>query len=251
MAGLSSRFSKAGYKRPKYFLELGDINLFQASLKGFSKNFQSDGFCFIFLEQFIQEETIFRWANDIGLDKSNCIALALKHPTQGQADTVRLGIQYCSHSHSLDDEVIIFNIDTMYDDFTKPDQSVQNYLDVTKLSGDHWSFVVEDPKKPSQVMQVEEKKRISDLCSVGLYQFSSGAQFMDVYNRSNFNLVSEQYVAPLYQSMIEDGQIIRFREFPPSRFSFLGTPEEYEAYIDNNSLNIGKTGIISNLRKYE
>ena len=240
MAGLSSRFSMAGYKRPKYFLELGNINLFQASLKGFSKYFQSDGFCFIFLEKFIDEDTIFCWANDIGLSKSNFTAIPLEHPTQGQADTVRLGIENCSSSRSLDDEVIIFNIDTMYNDFAKPDQSFQNYLDVTKLSGDHWSFVVADPKKPAQAMHVEEKKRVSDLCSVGLYQFSSGAEFMKAYDRSYSNSVSEQYVAPLYQSMLKDGQIIKFREFPPSRFSFLGTPKEYEEYIDKNNIYSGK-----------
>lgn len=237
MAGLSSRFSEAGYKCPKYFLEVGNINLFQASLKGFSKYFQSDGFCFIYLEKFIDEDTIFGWANEIGLGKSNFVAIPLKHPTQGQADTVRLGIESCSSSRSLDDEVIIFNIDTIYDDFTKPDQSFQNYLDVTKLSGDHWSFVVADPKRPAQAMRVEEKKRVSDLCSVGLYQFYSGAEFIKAYDRCYINTVSEQYVAPLYQTMLDDGKIIKFRDFPLSRFSFLGTPKEYEQYISNNNLH--------------
>lgn len=240
MAGLSSRFSKEGYNRPKYFLELGNINLFQASLKGFSKYFQSDGFCFIYLEKFIDADTIFGWANEIGLCESNITAVPLRHPTQGQADTVRLGIEYCSGLRSSDDEVIIFNIDTMYNDFTKPAQSVQNYLDVTKLSGDHWSFVVADPMKPAQATRVVEKKRISDLCSVGLYQFYSGAEFMEAYARSYLNSVSEQYVAPLFQSMIEEGQIIKFREFSPSRFSFLGTPKEYEEYIEENQLHSGK-----------
>lgn len=240
MAGLSSRFSEAGYSSPKYFLELGNINLFQASLKGFSKYFQSDGFCFIYFEKFIDEDTIFSWANEIGLSKSNFTAIPVAHPTRGQADTVKIGIEYCSSSRSLDDEVIIFNIDTIYHDFTKPDQSFQNYLDVTKLSGDHWSFVVADPRKAAQAMRVEEKKRVSDLCSVGLYQFYSGTKFMEAYDRSYLNSVCEQYVAPLYQSMLKEGQIIKFREFPPSRFSFLGTPKEYEEYIDKNKLCSGK-----------
>jgi hypothetical protein len=233
MAGLSSRFSEAGYNRPKYFLELGNINLFQASLKGFSKYFQSDEFCFIFLEKFIDEDTILGWANEIGLSKSNIIAVPLEHPTQGQADTVRLGIEYCAGSRSLDDEVIIFNIDTVYDDFTKPAQSFQNYLDVTKLSGDHWSFVVADPEKPAQAMHVEEKRRVSDLCSVGLYQFSSGVEFINAYSRTYLNRDLEQYVAPLYQSMIDDGHVIKFRELSPSLFAFLGTPQEYEEYMQS------------------
>lgn len=240
MAGLSSRFSEVGYKFPKYFLELGSINLFQASLKGFSKYFQSDGFCFVYLEKFVDESTIFGWANEIGLSKSNFIAIPLEHPSQGQADTVKLGIEYCSSSRSLDDEVVIFNIDTVYDDFTKPDEAFQNYLDVTKLSGDHWSFVVEDPERPTQAIRVEEKKRVSDLCSVGLYQFSSGAEFMNAYDRCYLNSVSEQYVAPLYQSMLEAGRVIKFREFPKSRFSFLGTPKEYEEYISKNNLHRDK-----------
>ena len=36
MAGLSSRFTAAGFGKPKYYLKVGDLSLFQASLKGFS-----------------------------------------------------------------------------------------------------------------------------------------------------------------------------------------------------------------------
>jgi hypothetical protein len=40
--------------------------------------------------------------------------------------------------------------------------------------------------------------------------------------------------------MLKEGQIIKFREFPPCRFSFLGTPKEYEEYIEKNKLYCGK-----------
>ena len=59
---------------------------------------------------------------------------------------------------------------------------------------------------------------------------------MKAYDRSYFNSVSKKYAVPLYQSMLQAGQIIKFCEFPLSHFSFLGTPKEYEEYIEENKL---------------
>ena len=114
MAGLSSRFIAAGYQKPKYYLEVENYTLFQASLKGFSQYFESDGFCFIYLEKLIDEKTIRDWAEAIGLPRSNCITVPLSMPTRGQAETVSIGIEAVSGLKNTTEELIIFNIDTIY-----------------------------------------------------------------------------------------------------------------------------------------
>lgn len=234
MAGLSSRFKAAGYKKPKYCLEVGELSLFQASLKGFSRYFESDGFCFIYLEKFIDEQTIRNWAKEIGLPKSNCHTVPLVAPTNGQADTVRLGIEAAVGSNDTTEEVIIFNIDTIYYDFSKPDSGFTDYLDVTRLPGSQWSFVEPNLDKPEQARRVVEKERISDLCSVGLYGFHSSQNFIDCYVRfyGIDHVQKEEYVAPLYQQLIDDGLPVYYRELPRSQFDFLGTPQEYRSYLD-------------------
>lgn len=233
MAGLSSRFTAAGYEKPKYYLEVGHLSLFQASLNGFSRYFDSDGFCFIYLEKFIDEQTIRNWALDVGLPKSNCLTVPLSTQTKGQADTVRLGIEATSSSNDRAEEVVIFNIDTIYRDFRKP-LELANYLDVTRLPGSHWSFVEPDLDRPEHALRVVEKERISDLCSVGLYGFHSSYIFVDSYARlyGVEHGQKEEYVAPMYQQLIDDGLPVHYRDLPRTQFEFLGTPREYQDFLD-------------------
>jgi hypothetical protein len=244
MAGLSSRFTAAGYGKPKYYLDIGSLSLFQASLKGFSRYFDSDGFCFVYLEKLIDESTIRLWAEEIGLPRSNCLTVPLSSTTKGQAETVHLGVKAASGLNDKSEEVIIFNIDTIYHDFMKPDSGAVHYLDVTKLQGTHWSFVEPHLDKPYQAQRVVEKDRISELCSVGLYGFGSSQSFSNYYARlyGAEHGEKEEYVAPMYQQLIDDGFSVHFREFPSKQFDFLGTPKEYEDYLrkqsdTKNSLN--------------
>lgn len=238
MAGLSSRFLKNGYKYPKYYLNVGNMNLFQASLSGFSKYFESDGFCFIYLDRFIDDQKIRDWCGKIGLKKSNLVTIPLSGPTLGQADTVRKGINYINSGSINSEETVIFNIDTIYRKFKKARKDFQTYLDVTKLPGDHWSFVVPDKTFAFQASRVVEKSRISDYCSVGLYQFRSGFEYLDAYQITYFGGGNaEHYVAPMYQSLIDRGDVVRFREFPSSRFDFLGTPAEYTEFLKKNKIS--------------
>ncbi|MFD2741659.1 hypothetical protein ACFSUD_19030 [Sulfitobacter aestuarii] len=236
MAGLSSRFTNAGYNKPKYYLDVGDgMNLFQASLKGFSRYFEQDGFCFIYLDSVINAETIHSWAAQIGLPASNCATVRLSEPTQGQADTVRRGI--LETITASDDEVVIFNIDTIYHDFAKPEGGPDNYLDVTEMLGDHWSFVDADPTEPGVVRRVVEKQRISSMCSVGLYGFRSTDLFLNVHTRhyARSHGEREEFVAPMYQALIDAGEQVRYRSMPRQQFDFLGTPHEYQDYLASQS----------------
>lgn len=242
MAGLSSRFTVAGYDRPKYYLKIGNLSLFQASLNGFSRYFETDGFCFIYLEKFINEHTIREWADAIGLPKSNCFTVPLLEATKGQAETVKLGVEAVTGSVDNTEEVIIFNIDTVYHDFKKPNSSPSDYLDVTRMPGTHWSFVEPYQHQSFRVKRVAEKERISDLCSVGLYGFRSSKSFSTSYKRFYFpgHSLKEEYVAPIYQKIIDQGIPVEFREFPNSRFQFLGTPEDYEKYLNNETRLLGR-----------
>ena len=46
MAGLSSRFFKAGYTKPKYQLDLNGETVFSWSVRSFERYFKTDKFCF-------------------------------------------------------------------------------------------------------------------------------------------------------------------------------------------------------------
>ena len=240
MAGLSSRFSEAGYDKPKYYLQTrGGLNLFQESLKGFSRYFETDDFCFVYLDSLVDSDTIHNWSAAVGLPKTSCHTVSVSKPTRGQADTTRHGI--LGSTCNLEDPIVIFNVDTLYHDFRKADDMnvAANYLDVTKLPGDHWSFVDPDPVRPNMARRVVEKQRISNLCSVGLYSFGSARLFLDLYANlyESENTEAEEYVAPMYQGLIDAGEPVRFRLLPRDQFEFLGTPQEYEDYIGDCTPN--------------
>lgn len=73
--------------------------------------------------------------------------------------------------------------------------------------GDHWSFAKLD--NDGKVIEVREKMRISDNCTLGAYYFSSAKLYKDLYQEyyvdDSHMEKNEKYIAPLYNYMIEKG----------------------------------------------
>ena len=231
MAGLSRRFTRAGYDKPKFMLPVEKgLNLFQASLLSFEKYFTEDQFMFLFSNQTVNGDLILKWANQVGLKDCHIKLVGLNQTTRGQAETVYKGLEKIDCAY--DDELLIFNIDTIYKDFVKF-PSKTNYLDVTKMPGNHWSFVLPNKNQKNIASKVVEKCRISNLCSVGLYGFESinfyKKLFLDHLQKAKDQ--SELYVAPLYQDIIDGSGLVHFREIEKKRLKFLGTPDEYRQNI--------------------
>lgn len=224
MAGLSSRFIKEGYSKPKYELLLDGETVFEKAVRSFEKYFKSDEFIFITREAlnskaFIQDKLAL-------LGVENFVIHELKSETLGQADTVYQGIK------NLDDEpLLIFNIDTFLLDFKKPSwiDACDGYLEVFVQDGEHWSFI--EPGADNKVIRTSEKERISELCSDGLYYFKSSKKFCmlvkDYIDKQNFTK-GELYIAPLYNELIELGLDIKYDLINSQQIELCGTPSEYE-----------------------
>lgn len=231
MAGRSSRFAQKGYKVKKYELPTsGDLNLFQQSVSGFSHYFESDEFLFVYQKNYTDSRTLRKWCAQIGLNDTNCHFVGLDTDTLGQAHTVDLGLSYINCS--AHEPITIFNIDTIYRKFRKF-ICKSNYLDVTEMPGDHWSFVKIREDNPMLAERVSEKRRISNLCSIGLYHFHDRDCFRNAYYKTYSGVAYEHYVAPIYNELISQDQEVFVRKINRNRFSFLGTPDEYEDYMSN------------------
>jgi dTDP-glucose pyrophosphorylase len=150
--------------------------------------------------------------------------ICLNHDTNGQADTV-----YKATKEIANQELYIFNIDTILTNFIKHDlkDDEYGYLEVFKDKGSHWSFIENDAEK---VTKVTEKIKISDLCSNGLYYFKNSDDFNKAFlnPNQNGNHSSEIYVAPLYNQLINEGKKITFKKVKKDEIIFSGTPEEYK-----------------------
>jgi len=229
MAGMSSRFFKAGYTQPKYMLEAHNQSLFAHSIRSFSRYFSDSDFLFITLSDYDTPNFVSTECDRLNINSYEVITL--DEVTRGQAETVALGLDKAGCS---DTPITIFNIDTALPDFRHPDfiEECDGYLDVFVGSGNNWSYVRPDPSSPGKALETAEKKPISDLCSSGLYYFKSSAEFTSVFAKQisagiDNQPMNEFYIAPLYNQLIDAGKDIRYRITDKQQVIFFGVPDEY------------------------
>ena len=230
MAGLGSRFRKAGYNCPKYMIEARGKTLFDwsmDSLIGYNKN--ASKYVFVMRKEDDSEQFIREHMASYGI--SNIEIVGIDYLTDGQATTCMLAIPYCDP----DEEILVYNIDTYVepDEMKYGDISGDGHIPCFHAEGEHWSFAKLDTD--GNVIEVREKERISDNCTLGAYYFKSAAlykQLYDEYYADDNNMEkSEKYIAPLYNYMIEQGMKVTISIVDAEKVHVLGTPEELDVFL--------------------
>lgn len=232
MLGRSSRFFKAGYDRPKYQLDLFGRPVFDWVLLGFEKYFENALFLFPHRNEDGVKEFIQVRLKKLGVKRFHLVAI--KGETLGQTDTVLICLDRLNLYNS-DLKLIIFNIDSFRPNFSLSKNLIEadGYLEVFEGAGDSWSFVLLDQNNPCRVTKTSEKKRISNLCSTGLYFFKSSAVFFKLAMQSKqeelWRLYADEfYVAPLYNNFIINGYKICCQLISRNEVVFCGVPKDYE-----------------------
>lgn len=229
MAGLSSRFFKAGYIKPKYMLEAHGKSLFDHSVESFHRYFDSEKFIFIVRDVYETPQYVESRAKALNIKDFDVVIL--NEETRGQAETVALGLQNYQNSN---EPITIFNIDTFRPNFVYPDlkQLGDGYLEVFKGEGANWSYVRPINSSSTEIDLTTEKNPISDLCCTGLYHFANNQDYFTAYNHY-LSLPQEQwekgelYVAPLYNHLIQQGKELHYNLIDKGEVIFCGTPDEY------------------------
>lgn len=238
MAGMSSRFFRAGYTKPKYMLEAHGETLFDHSVKSFQSYFTKIPFLFIVRDIYETKAFVQERVKKLGI-KEYYIS-TLDRETRGQAETVALGLDLLeSELSSYQGPLTIFNIDTFRPGFNFPDiaRKSDGYLEVFEGTGDNWSFAQPVQEGSTRVLRTAEKKPISNLCSTGLYHFNRKLDYVNSY-LSYLAKPKEEwengelYIAPLYNELIESGLNIHYHLIKRSEVIFCGVPEEYTTFIN-------------------
>ncbi|NMP14982.1 capsular biosynthesis protein [Thalassotalea sp. Y01] len=239
MAGLSSRFTKAGFKKPKYMLEAKGATLFEHSVKSFETYFTQEKFLFIALD--VQNTKGFIIDNCQKLGILDFDVVILDEPTRGQAETVYLGLQKASCND--DEHITIFNIDTFRPNFKYPNsfdfKNSDGYLETFIGSGANWSNVVPESAETQTVKLTAEKQELSEYCCTGLYYWKRAADFNRLYQKLQNTPISEvqgneYYIAPMYNDIISEGKTINFSVIEENEVIFCGVPAEYYDFIEND-----------------
>ena len=105
-------------------------------------------------------------------------------------------------------------------------------IETFQAKGDHWSFAKIDNN--NLVENLEEKNRISNNCSNGLYFFKNIKIFKESYSylyedncSTTLKILNEHYIAPMYNYIIKNGMKVINRSVKHKLILPSGIPEEY------------------------
>lgn len=238
MAGLGSRFAKAGYKDPKPFIDV----LGRPMITRVINNLMPLGehqFYFVCLKDHLTRFPLEK------LLKGSCPSvkiLPINSLTQGPACTVLEAKDFINNDEPLMvancDQFIEGGINDYIENFER-EEDIDGYIMTMKANDPKWSFI---RYENDVVKEVREKEVISDEATVGIYNFKKGSDFVraaeDMISR-NIRVNNEFYVAPTYNFLIEQGKKIKFMNIG-KRMWGLGVPSDLEAFKQNfNGKNIG------------
>jgi NDP-sugar pyrophosphorylase family protein len=95
-----------------------------------------------------------------------------------------------------------------------------------------WSYARCDDS--GRVVEVAEKRVISDQATVGIYYFRRGSDFARAARRMierDIRVNGEFYVCPVFNELIEDGKRIFVDEIQKDQMHGLGTPEDLAVFL--------------------
>ncbi|SEH30120.1 glycosyltransferase family 2 protein [Selenomonas sp. KH1T6] len=229
MAGLGSRFRKAGYEMPKYMIEARGKTLFEWSVESLLE-FREELFVFLVRKDDEAKDFISVICKKLGIEKIEIIEL--DELTRGQAETA----MKASACWVSEEPILVYNIDTYVERGELAPDAIagDGFIPCFDAPGDHWSFVRLGEGDKAAV-EVREKKRISDHCSIGAYYFRSCKLYEDIYREMyverEYLEKGERYIAPMYNILIEKGGKVYIQDIPSYKVHVLGTPEEVDAFI--------------------
>jgi len=97
-----------------------------------------------------------------------------------------------------------------------------------------WSFARTNAE--GVVVEVAEKRAISDLATVGIYYYRRAGDFIRFARQmiaKDIRVNGEFYVCPVFNEMIEAGLRVLVYEINASQMHGLGTPEDLDRYLMN------------------
>lgn len=231
MAGLGARFAEAGYKKPKPFIDIFGRTMIECVLD----NLKIDKARYILIareENLNSEKATFAHIRK----EYDCNVITIDKVTEGAACTILLASRFINNNEPLllanSDQIVEMRIENFIND------SVKRNLDGSILTfySEHpkWSYAKIDSR--GYLIEVKEKEVIGRHATVGLYYYQRGRDFVNSAIQmiaSNDRVKNEFYTAPAYNYAVGLGLKIGIYEIKESQMFGLGTPEDFDIYINH------------------
>jgi dTDP-glucose pyrophosphorylase len=225
MAGLGSRFAEKGYSKPKPLIDVDG----EPMIKKVIDNINIDGH-YIFI---VQKEHSVRYHLQDVLDEyvPGCTIIEIDGVTDGAARTTLLAKDFINNDMPLlianSDQVVVWDSSAFTAQMASGD-----VIALFKDDNPKWSYAKIDQ---ARVIEVAEKKVISNNASVGIYGWSKGSDYVKYAEQmiaKDIKTNNEFYICPVYNEAIEDGKIV-VPHFVQEMHG-IGTPEDLEIYLEKN-----------------
>jgi dTDP-glucose pyrophosphorylase len=242
MAGRGQRFRDRGFAVPKYEIVTRGKSLFEWSMMSLQAFLPvAENVIYLTREEDKAAPFLARASADLGIARHAVIELDAV--TDGQARTAALAAPAVVDPGA---PMLVYNIDThVRPGAMRPDQARgDGWIPCFPGLGEGWSFARVDGQ--NRVMEMREKKRISNHATVGLYWFSSFSLYQELfesfYADSKNEERGEKYIAPMYNQLIGQGREVFIDALPLDAIIPLGTPDEVAAFEAASTSETGGKG---------
>jgi HAD superfamily hydrolase (TIGR01509 family) len=230
MAGLGSRFQKEGYKIPKPFLPVFGKPMYRWVIDNMLPR-APEWRERVQVHVLVREEQASLFESDKGIQIHTVPKL-----TEGAACTVLTIRELINTNAPLiianSDQFLEWDADNFYLSLLHPgfDGVISTFVQ-PDLNDIRWSYARLDADRC--VVEVAEKKVISDLATTGIYGWSCGSDFIaaaDTMIAADIRVNNEFYVCPVYNSMPQSSRI---RIHNCKKMWGLGVPTDYEHFLQS------------------
>ena len=236
MAGLGSRFLKAGYNLPKPLILTHGKPMIEIVMRNLMPKIPHQ---FILICQ-NEHLNCYPIEETVKAVSANVQIIGIDGVTEGAACTVLLAQKFIDNDNALMiancDQYVGMNINTYLDEMKL--KKLDGLIMTMTANDPKWSFI--EYNNNHEVQRVVEKEVISNEATVGIYNYVEGNIFVKMAHEmiaQNDRVNNEFYVAPVYNYMIKEGAKIGFRNIGSDRDGMwgLGIPEDLKYF---NLLNV-------------
>ncbi len=231
MAGQGSRFAKAGYEKPKPFIDVDGKPMIVRVLENLA--YPDARYILIARKGHMEreKELVAKIEKEF-----NAIFISIDNLTEGTACTVLYARKYINNDEALlianSDQIVDMNIGNFIDDCNgrNLDGSILTFID--EHEDPKWSFAKLDEN--NLVTEVREKVVISEYATVGIYLYSKGKDFINATIDmiiENDRVNNEFYTCPTYNYSIKEGSKIGIYNIKFEQMHGIGTPEDLKKYL--------------------
>lgn len=230
MAGMGQRFIDAGYKLPKPIININNRPMIDYVVK--SLNIDAN-YIFVVKEEDYNKYNLKNIFSKLNIKHE---IVKINYFAQGSTISTLAAKKYFDNDIPLiivnSDQIVVWN----EKDFLKTMLEAETDGVIALFNDSHpkWSYA---KIFNNNIIEVAEKKVISNNATVGIYGWKKGNDFIKYANQmieKNITTNNEFYNCPVYNEAISDGKIIK--PFFVKKMIPLGTPEDLENYLNENNI---------------